>query len=82
MMMVVVMVVMLMRFMDVVYSVIIICLCCLTLLVKAYVPVSQRISNLITFSGPFTYLCLSFYFRPDRTVHSTLFGAFNHNKKV
>jgi len=82
MVMVVVMVVMLMRFMDVVYSVIFICLCCLTLLVKANLPVSQRISNLITFSGPFTSLCLSFYFRPDQTAYSSLFGAFNHNEKL
>jgi len=81
-MMVVVMVVMLMRFMDVVYSVIIICLCCLPILVKAYVPLSQRISDLSAFPDPVRSHCLRFYFCPDRAACNPYPEIFNHNKKL
>lgn len=81
MMMVVVMVVMLMRFMDVVYSVIIICLCCILFRVKDRA-LSQWIFNLITFWETLRSRFAPLYFHPI-TPNATRSGRLiRHNKNL
>jgi hypothetical protein len=80
MMVVVVMVVMLMRFMDVVCSVIIICLSCIPILVKVSGQLSQRIFDFSPQRGAFTSGCLRIYFIPDRVGIPPQTRSFIHNK--